>query len=216
MKRLTRVIAILALALSAVDGGNDRVLAQGREQDSAATKSRGSRNRASNKLYIVRMAELPVALYDGGLPSYAATRPPRGQKFDPNSPDVSRYAGYLDGRHSQVIGRVGGRKVYDLRYTYNGFVAELSEAQAERMKVQSGVLSVTKDELQYADTSTTPAFLGLSAPGGLWDRLGGVDDAGEDIVIGVVDSGIWPEHPSFSDRTETKRHGKKNRKTYHH
>jgi subtilisin family serine protease len=216
MKRLTRVIAILALALSAVDAGNDRVLAQGRDQDSAATKWRGSRNRASNKLYIVRMAELPVALYDGGLPAYAATRPPRGQKFDPNSPDVSRYAGYLDGRHSQVVGRVGGRKVYDLKYTYNGFVAELSEAQAERMKLQAGVLSVTKDELQYADTSSTPAFLGLSAPGGLWDRLGGVDDAGEDIVIGVVDSGIWPEHPSFSDRTETKRHGKKDRKTYHH
>ncbi len=84
------------------------------------------------------------------------------------------------------------------------------------MKLQAGVLSVTKDELQYADTSSTPAFLGLSAPGGLWDRLGGVDDAGEDIVIGVVDSGIWPEHPSFSDRTETKRHGKKDRKTYHH
>jgi subtilisin family serine protease len=217
MKRLTRVIAILALALSAVDAGNDRVLAQGRDQDSAATKSRGSRNRASNKLYIVRMAELPVALYDGGLQSYPATRPPRGQKLDPNSADASRYASYLDGRHSEVLGRVGGgRKVYDLKYTYNGFVAELSEAQAERMKLQAGVLSVTKDELQYADTSNTPAFLGLSAPGGLWDRLGGVDDAGEDIVIGVIDSGIWPEHPSFSDRTETKRHGKKDRKSYHH
>jgi subtilisin family serine protease len=214
MKRLTRVIAMLALALSAVEGGNDRVLAQGPDRDSAATKTRGSRSRASNKLYIVRMAELPVALYDGGLASYPATRPPRGEKLDPESPNASRYASYLDGRHSQVLNRVGGRKVYDLRYTYNGFVAELSESQAERMKFQAGVLSVTKDELQYANTSTTPTFLGLTAPGGLWDRLGGVDDAGEDIVIGVIDSGVWPEHPSFSDRTETKRHGKKNRKTY--
>jgi len=214
MKRLTRVIAILALALSAIDGGNDRVLAQGREPDSGATKTRGARNRASNRLYIVRMAELPVALYEGGLASYPATRPPRGEKFDPNSSEVTSYAGYLDGRHSQVLGRVGGRKIYDLKYTYNGFVAELSEAQAERMKLQSGVLSVTKDELQYADTSSTPTFLGLNAPGGLWDRLGGVDDAGEDIVIGVIDSGIWPEHPSFSDRTDFKRHGRKDRKAY--
>jgi subtilisin family serine protease len=84
------------------------------------------------------------------------------------------------------------------------------------MKVQAGVLSVTKDELQYADTSNTPTFLGLNAPGGLWDQLGGVDDAGEDMVIGIIDSGIWPEHPSFSDRTETKRHGRNDRKTYHH
>src|SRR5262249_45469153 len=53
---------------------------------------------------------------------------------------------------------------------------------------------------------STPSFLGLDAPGGLWDQLGGPDGtkngvgAGENIVIGDIDSGIWPESPSFSDR----------------
>ena len=61
------------------------------------------------------------------------------------------------------------------------------------------------------DTSSTPHFLGLDAPGGLWQQLGGpVGDkkhngAGENIVIGVVDSGIWPQSKSFSDRDA---HGK--------
>ena len=41
----------------------------------------------------------------------------------------------------------------------------------------------------------------LSATDGLWNKLGGVGRAGENIVIGMVDSGIWPEHPSFPDRT---------------
>ncbi len=172
MKRLTRIVAICVLALSAVDGGNDRVLAQGRGQDG---QPRG-RDTATNNLYIVRMAELPVALYEGGLPDYRATRPARGTKFDPESVEVSSYAGYLDGRHNQMVGRVGGRKVYDFKYSFNGFAAELTELQAEVLKAQAGVLSVTKDELRFADTSSTPTFLGLDAPGGLWDRLGGVDE----------------------------------------
>ena len=55
------------------------------------------------------------------------------------------------------------------------------------------------------DTATTPKFLGLTDKGGLWSQLGGVNGAGnggpgENVVIGVVDSGIWPESLSFSDR----------------
>src|SRR5947199_112299 len=58
--------------------------------------------------------------------------------------------------------------------------------------------------------------LGLDAPGGLWDQLGGVGRAGEDIIIGVVDSGIWPEHPSFSDRTGDNGNGTKDGKLDYH
>jgi subtilisin family serine protease len=36
--------------------------------------------------------------------------------------------------------------------------------------------------------------------GGLWDQLGGKQSAGEDIIIGIVDSGVWPESKSFTDR----------------
>jgi len=51
----------------------------------------------------------------------------------------------------------------------------------------------------------------------LWDQLGGVDSAGEDIIIGVIDSGIWPESESFSDRTGTNGNGRKGGKlSYHH
>ena len=44
----------------------------------------------------------------------------------------------------------------------------------------------------------TAEFLGL--PTGLWQRLGGPDHAGEDVVVGVIDTGIYPDHPSFADQ----------------
>jgi hypothetical protein len=72
------------------------------------------------------------------------------------------------------------------------------------MAAAPGVLSVARNEFFDVDTSSTPAFLGLSEPGGLWEQLGGVDKAGEDVIVGIVDSGIWPESLSFSDRTDTK------------
>ena len=45
-------------------------------------------------------------------------------------------------------------------------------------------------------TTHTPQFLGL--PTGVWPTGGGYERAGEDIVIGFVDSGIYPHHPSFT------------------
>jgi subtilisin family serine protease len=56
----------------------------------------------------------------------------------------------------------------------------------------------------------------LDSPGGLWDQVGGVGHAGEDIIIGVVDSGIWPESPSFSDRTGTNASGNQGEKLSYH
>ena len=167
-----------------------------------AAQDSAGKGKASNKLYIVQMSELPAASYTGGIAGLKATKPAKGQKLDPNDPHVLAYTGYLDSSHDRALNAVGGgRKVRDYHYTFNGFVAEITPDQARALQSVPGVLAVTKDELRTMDTSSTPTFLGLTAPGGLWDQLGGFDRAGEDIIIGDVDSGIWPESLSFSDRT---------------
>ncbi len=189
IKRLAAELCLLAAVLAlAIPAG------------AQAPNSRGTK--VSSNVYIVRMSESPVVAYDGGISGYPATKPARGQKIDPNSTNVVRYAGYLDSRHNAALNAVsGGQKLYDYRYSFNGFAAQLNPAQADAIKQVSGVLTVTRDELQSINTSSTPTFLGLDAPGGLWDQLGGVDKAGEGIIIGLIDSGIWPESLSFSDRT---------------
>ncbi len=200
-------IALSALAAALMLAGGTA-----RADFDAARRAKGVRN----GVYIVRMLEDPVVAYTGGIPGLAATAPGRGQKIDPTHPAVVNYAAHLDGRHADALARAGGRKVYDYRFSFNGFAAELSPAQAEAMKGVPGVVAVVKDEMVEADTSSTPAFLGLTAPGGLWDMLGGFDRAGEDVIIGMVDSGIWPESLSFSDRTGLNGNATKDGKLSYH
>jgi subtilisin family serine protease len=152
---------------------------------------------STSGLTIVQLAEFPVVAYAGDIRGYAATKPRQGQKIDPLDSKVIAYASYLRSRHDQALAEVGGgRKVYSYVYTFNGFTAELTEEQAARLRTLPGVVAVTPDEVHYMDTSSTPAFLGLDAPGGLWSEA-----KGENVIIGVIDSGIWPEGLSFSDRT---------------
>ncbi len=150
-------------------------------------------------LYIVRLAEPPAADYEGDVAGLAATKPSAGRKLDPTAAHVQRYVSYLLGKQDAALRSAGGgQKVYGYAYAFNGFAAKMSDAAAQKLRAMPGVLSVGKDRKLELDTVTTPAFLGL--PGGLWSQVGGVERAGEGIVVGVLDSGIWPENKSFSDR----------------
>src|SRR5262245_28921895 len=73
-----------------------------------AGRNAAAKSAVSNKLYIVRMAESPVTAYTGGIKGYAATRPAKGQKIDPNSSKVVNYMSFLGARHDAVLGAVGG------------------------------------------------------------------------------------------------------------
>lgn len=167
---------------------------------SMAASGKTAKPTRSNSVYIVRMADAPAIAYDGKIKGYAATRPGKGRKINLDDPNVGRYIEHLSLKHDRMLQKVGGGgKLYSYGYAFNGFAAELSAAQADKLKATPGVLSVTKDAIRQLDTSTTPTFLGLSGPGGFY-AVHGV--TGENVVIGVVDGGVWPENLSFSDRVD--------------
>ncbi len=157
---------------------------------------------SSNGVYIVQMIDEPVVAYDGSIPGLKATKPEMGEKIDPYSPAVTKYVARLIEKHDKAVKKAGGSKLYDYVYSFNGFAAQMDLEQATKLATSDGVLMVTPDELHTVDTSSTPSFLGLDAEGGLWEHLGGIGKGGEDIIIGIVDSGIWPESLSFTDRVD--------------
>lgn len=159
----------------------------------------GADTTAKSNVYIVMMKADPVVAYEGGVKGYPATKPSKGQKVDTNSGAVKRYVQHLKSSHDKVLTAVGaGGKIYSYTYALNGFAAVLTPAQAEALRARDDVVQVWEDEIRHPTTDSTPAYLGLSGSGGVWD----VHGKGEDLIIGVIDTGIWPEHPSFSDQVD--------------
>jgi subtilisin family serine protease len=158
-------------------------------------------HKSGTAVYVATLAPPPVVDYRGGIPGLPATAVRRPGALDPTSPAVRGYVSALTQRHDALLASVGvGGRLYSYTYTLNGFAARMTGAQAARLRRTPGVISVVRDFLMRPHTDTSPGFLGLQGPQGVWAEAGGPDRAGEGVVVGVIDSGIWPEHPSLDDR----------------
>nr|GMD23578.1 subtilisin-like protease SBT1.5 [Ipomoea batatas]GMD25021.1 subtilisin-like protease SBT1.5 [Ipomoea batatas] len=84
---------------------------------------------------------------------------------------------------------------------FHGFSAKLTKAQARLLKNRPGVLAVFPDRLRQLHTTRSPEFLGLASfdPEYVPSNLLSESDSGSDVIVGVFDTGIWPERRSFHD-----------------
>ncbi|MGW6282633.1 S8 family serine peptidase [Kribbella sp. NPDC055071] len=161
--------------------------------------------RSDTGAYIVQLDDSPVAEYDGDIAGLAATRVLPGGKLVKTATQVVSYVDHLAGERDDLLRNAPDvKKLYDYSYTYAGFSAEMSYDEAVKLAKSSGVKSVEPSEMQHQDTVDTPRFLGLSGKGGAWQQAGGVDKAGDGVIIGEIDSGFVPERASFAPMKTTK------------
>ncbi len=153
--------------------------------------------------YIVQLADKPLSSYTGGVAGMAATKPAAGARLDLNTNAAQAYGGYLIQKQQAAKAVVAAAPViYDYKVVLNGFSAMLTDAEVRALQANSGVANITADTPRQPLTNYTPTFLGLDGPNGLWSQLTGKEHAGENVVIGIIDSGIWPENPSYADRVD--------------
>ncbi|CAL1376004.1 unnamed protein product [Linum trigynum] len=87
-------------------------------------------------------------------------------------------------------------KLYSYTHLLNGFAVNVESDEAlSALKRATGVRAVHEDVKMQKLTTHTPSFLGI--PTGVWPALGGADSSGDGVVIGLIDTGINPLHPSF-------------------
>ena len=165
----------------------------------AATAAASTRYTAGR--YLVTFADEPAASYTGYAKGFKATRPAPGKHLNAKSAAVKAWRGHLVAKHDRALAKVGATKIYDYTVANNGVAVKLSRQQAYKLSKIAGVVALRRDQKAKPDTSDSPTFLGLTAPGGLWDQLGGQKNAGAGVVVGVIDTGIWPESKAFAGKT---------------
>ncbi|KAI0513862.1 hypothetical protein KFK09_009894 [Dendrobium nobile] len=91
------------------------------------------------------------------------------------------------------------RLLYSYHTALIGFAALLSPEEADTLRACPEVIAVRPDRRLQLHTTYSYKFLGLAGTAespGAWPR----SNFGRGAIIGILDTGVWPESPSFSDR----------------
>jgi subtilisin family serine protease len=158
--------------------------------------------KSGSAVYLVKLKEPGAATYRGVVRALSAMRSERREANGLRGAGAQAYAEHLEQTHDRLLADVGapGSKLYSFRYASNGFAAHLTAAQASRLAQRPEIERVWPDSDLHLQTNNSAIFLGLeNQNGGLRADLG---LRGENIVVGVIDSGIAPNHPSLSDSIE--------------
>ena len=186
-----RPLAACALALALVAAGTTTATA-----DDAPTASVPVG--AKDGSYLVTLRDQPAAAYDGTLDGLARTKVDPGARLDAQSDAVQRYSDHLTHLQDSAATAAGVTPTNRYALTVNGFSAKLTAAQVQALAHDSRVLSVEPDRIMHSMSTPDSRFLGLEGDKGLWSKVGGVGEAGKGTVIGVLDTGIAPDNPSFA------------------
>jgi subtilisin family serine protease len=165
-----------------------------------------------SKVYIVQLRTPSASEFHVASALRVAGKPAPGQMlalpaFDKNSASVQSQLQRLETEQLKVITSAGPNiePIYSYRYAMNGFAAEMTPAEANKVEHMDEVLRVWEDEVRPLSTNFSADFLKLfDASNGL---RGPAALDGEGIVIGIIDSGVAPEHPALQDFREADRPG---------
>ncbi|KAL6880063.1 hypothetical protein ACP4OV_011628 [Aristida adscensionis] len=114
--------------------------------------------------------------------------------------DVDQGFSAMEAAHHDLLNQVLGddssaldRIFHSYKRSFNGFAARLTEQEAHRFSGMEGIVSVFPSRKRELLTTRSWDFLGFpqTPPEAL--PLEG------EVIVGMLDSGVWPDSPSFSD-----------------
>ncbi|KAL5551489.1 hypothetical protein UlMin_001665 [Ulmus minor] len=105
--------------------------------------------------------------------------------------------------HYELLSHLLGSKeaakrsiVYSYRHGFSGFAARLSEAEAQSIAEFPEVVEVIPNTFLKLQTTRSWDFIGVhqNSPQNVL-----TENLGKGTIIGVIDTGVWPESKSFND-----------------
>ena len=142
----------------------------------------------------------PAASYAGGIKGLKATSPRVTHKsLRKNAKAFAAYKAFAAAKIAKISSHIkraipGIKLGQRFTIAYGGVAARVPADQIDKLLSQPGVVAVQRDELnQPLDDNTS--FIGAT---NVWPTLGGSSHAGNNVVVGVIDTGVWPEHPMLN------------------
>ncbi|OIV92853.1 hypothetical protein TanjilG_00987 [Lupinus angustifolius] len=86
--------------------------------------------------------------------------------------------------------------LYHYDNAMHGFSATLTHEEAQLLKSQPWILAVSPSKISKLQTTRTPEFLGIDKITNQFPKL--IANS-SDLIIGIIDNGVWPESKSFDD-----------------
>ena len=174
----------------------------------SAVRLAGNEDPAARRVFIVQLRKPSAAEHHASLVralTLQSGSTSTAGKLNRENPVVQAYAQELAVEQQQVLASIGPRaeQLYSFQYGLNGFAAHMTASDAQKLAARDDVLQVWEDEIRPLTTTYSRNFLGL------FDNEDGLRGTaglnGEDIVIGVIDSGITPEHGALRDKRKSDR-----------
>jgi subtilisin family serine protease len=197
------LIALPALDVAAADRKDLRASPLERaSQRSLTAKSRQIPAGSGLVSVIVKLDAESLLSYEGGVAGLAPTSPAlTGGRLDLKASSTQAYLAHVESRQRAFAAAVSAsvpqaRVTHAYKIVLGGVSMVVPEEQVAQLSKLPGVVAVFRDELRQPVTDRSPRFIGATS---LWDDLGGRGKAGQGIIVGVLDTGIWPENQAFSD-----------------
>jgi minor extracellular serine protease Vpr len=183
----TAAVGLLSTSVMAAPGA-----APGRDRTEAPATTD-----AVGDVVVVTFGDPPAASYEGGIRGLARTKPQDGAKLDARAQAVRDYRAHLAGVHGDFerwLSRTAAGAQVVADYTIVANAVAVSGATPAQLQRGPGVVSAEPVATYRPTMNASVDQIGASE---VWGDLGGRDDAGSGVKVGIIDSGIDPEHPFF-------------------
>ncbi|MBS3797045.1 S8 family serine peptidase [Pseudoalteromonas sp. BDTF-M6] len=149
---------------------------------------------ATNR-YFVHLRGQPLAFAAQSEPSFKG-------KLDTQTQFAQQFKAQVKSQqqafHQEAQSLLGEKKeiLYSYDTVFNGVSMELTEKQAEKLLSLPNVLKVERQISYEMQTDVGPEFIGAKP---IWngETMQAIGAKGEGVVVGIIDSGVNTDHPSF-------------------
>lgn len=199
------IIVLFSLLLGSSSDTRANSSALDQPHSTSANVNQAELVESPNGMYLIRLRDESIPNYLGGIDGLEATSPIATQqrKLDLNSPATVAYGSYLQAQQIDFIKTMekslGRQANVRYRYTFalNGLAVQLTYQEAISLADLPEVMTIEADSIQNYTTDVGPAWIGAPS---IWDGSAtGLATKGEGIIVGIMDTGINMDHPSFAE-----------------